>query len=265
MHFKDKRIWITGASSGIGEGLAYAFAKEGAHLILSSRNEKELIRVKNNCKGNTDIIIQPLDLERYKELPEIVNKVLEKVNKIDILVNNGGISQRSMIEETEIEVDRRIMDINFMGSIQLSKLLLPHLKTIENSQIVVVSSLLGKMSIPMRSTYCASKHALHSWFEVLQMELKEQDPTITILCPGYVKTNVSFNALKGNGEKFNKMSEGQAAGLSPEEFARMALDAIRKKKSVSFFGGKEVLGVYLMRFFPKVFANIMKKREFNKL
>ena len=156
------------------------------------------------------------------------------------------------------------MDINFLGTIQLTKLILPHLKNNPNSQIVVVSSLLGKMSIPMRSAYCASKHALHSWFEVLQMELKSQAPQITILCPGYVKTNVSYNALTGNGDKFNKMSEGQASGLSPEDFAQMALDTIRKKKSVSFFGGREVLGVYLTRFFPKIFANMMKKREFNE-
>jgi len=265
MHFKNKRIWITGASSGIGEGLAYAFAKEGANLILSSRNAEELNRVKNNCEGNTEIIIQTLDLEKYEELPDIVNKVLQKVDKVDILVNNGGISQRSLVEETSIEVDKRIMDINFMGTIQLTKLLLPHLKSNQNSQIVVLSSLLGKMSIPMRSAYCASKHALHSWFEVLQMELKNQSPYISILCPGYVKTNVSYNALQGDGAKFNKMSEGQAAGLTPEEFADMALDTIRKKKSVAFYGGREVLGVYLTRFFPKIFANIMKKREFDKL
>ena len=264
MHFKDKRIWITGASSGIGEGLAYALAKEGAHLILSSRNTEALNKVKNNCEGNTQILIEPLDLEKHDELESVVNRVLNKVDRIDILINNGGISQRSLIEETAIMVDKKIMDINFLGTIQLTKLVLPHLKTNPNAQIVVVSSLLGKMSIPMRSAYCASKHALHAWFEVLQMELKDQAPTITILCPGYVKTNVSFNALKGNGEKFNKMSEGQASGMPPDEFAQMALDTIRRKKSVSFFGGREMLGIYLSRFFPKIYANIMKNREFNE-
>lgn len=261
--FHQKRIWVTGASSGIGEALVYSLAEHGAHLILSARNEPELQRVAETAqsRGAGSVLVQPLDLAQHDAIPGIVTGVLRQVGKIDILVNCGGISQRSLAMETSLEVDKQLMAVNFFGTIALTKALLPSMLTHQLGHIVTVTSLTGKFGSPMRSTYSASKHALHGFFDSLRAELAHTPLRFTLVCPGFVRTNVSVNALTGSGRPQGTMDDATENGLAPEVAARHILRAIEHGKEEIWIGGKEVLGVYLKRFFPAWFSKVLAKAK----
>lgn len=261
--FRNKRIWITGASSGIGEALAYSCAGEGAHLIISSRKETELRRVATAAseKGAASVLVQPLDLADHAGIPEIVGAVLKKTGKVDILINCGGISQRGLALETTLEVDKKIMNINFFGTIALTKALLPSMLTHQLGHIVTITSVTGKFGSPKRSAYAASKHALHGFFDSLRAELGHTPIQVTLVCPGFVRTNVSINALSGDGRPQGTMDEATEKGMSPEEAARRTLRAIRQGKEEVWFGGREVLGVYLKRLFPAYFSRVLRRAK----
>jgi dehydrogenase/reductase SDR family member 7B len=259
MHFKQKRIWITGASSGIGEAIAHAMAAQGAHLIISARNERELQRVAAECTavGAASVLVQPLDLADTASLPGIAHGVLKQIGKLDILINNGGISQRSLAKDTSIEVDQRLMQVNYIGTVALTKAVLPSMMLHQLGHIVTITSLMGKFGAPMRSSYAAAKHALHGFFDSLRAELAKTPIQVTLVCPGYVRTNISVNALTGSGKQQGTMDDATDKGLAPEEAARKILNAIEKGKYEVCFGGKEVLGVYLKRFFPRYLAKVV--------
>ena len=260
MFYKNKTIWITGASSGIGKALALAFSKEGANIILSARNEQKLNEVKEQCTNPDKVKILPLDLTDFSSFNEKVISAIQFFDGIDILVNNGGVSQRSLAIETQFKVDQQIFEVNYFGTIGLTKELLPHFIKKQNGQIVVISSVMGKLGTPLRSAYAASKHALHGFFDSLRAEIFNKNIDVTIICPGYVITDVSKNALTGDGSKFNKMDEATAKGLQPEELAKKALKAISKKKQeVIIAGSKETAAIYLKRFFPKLLSKIVRK------
>lgn len=261
--FKNKRIWVTGASSGIGEALAKALAECGAHLILSARNEVEINRVGAACSnaGAASVLVQALDLEKHDTIPSIVESVLRKVGKVDILVNNGGISQRALARETTLEVDKKLMAVNYFGTVALTKALLPHMLVHQLGHIVTITSLTGKFGSPYRSSYAASKHALHGFFDSLRAELHDAHIQITLICPGFVRTNVSKNALKGDGAALGTMDDATEKGMAPERLAYKILNAIEQGKEEAYFGGKEVLGVYLKRFFPRYFSKILRKAK----
>ncbi len=262
MYFRNKVIWITGASSGIGKALALALSRQGATLILSSRNAGQLHIVRDECLQSTkDVFVQTLDLEDYVSLPKIVKKVMDRYPKIDILINNGGISQRSLAQDTSLAVDKRLMDINYLGTVALTKAVLPSMMKHDLGHIVTVTSLVGKFGTPMRSSYAASKHALHGFFDSLRAELDamDKDIDISLICPGYIKTRISFNALIGDGSAQDSMDEGQANGMTAEIFAKKALKAIRKKKKEAYIGKKEVAGVYIRRFFPTLYYKLISK------
>ncbi len=257
--FKDKVIWITGASSGIGEAMTYAFAEQDAYLVISSRKEAELQRVKANCKSPDRIKIIPCDVAKFDTIPGIAEQAIAYKGHLDILINNAGISQRAQAAETIFEVDQKIMNVNYLGTVAITKAVIPHLKARKAGQIVVISSVLGKMGVPFRSAYCASKHALHGFFDALRAELYRDNIDVTMICPGYVKTNVTINALTGDGTPNNEMAPSTAAGYSPEAFVRKALKAIAQKKKEAYFAKKELAGVYLNRFVPLVFFRMMRK------
>jgi len=261
--FKNKRVWVTGASSGIGEALAHAFAERGAHLILSARNEQELNRVAAGCTnaGAASVIVQPLDLAQHDTISGIVDKILKQVGKVDILLNNGGISQRSLAKDTALEVDKKLMSINFFGTVALTKALLPNMLTHQLGHIVTITSLTGKFGTPLRSSYAASKHALHGFFDSLRAELGNTPIFVTLICPGFIRTNVSVNALTADGSKQNKMDDATEHGMLPERLAQKILRAIEQGREEAYFGGKEVLGVYLKRFFPAWFSRYLKRAK----
>ncbi|MEL6556859.1 MAG: SDR family oxidoreductase [Bacteroidota bacterium] len=260
--FKDKVIWITGASSGIGEALAYELAQKPVKLILSARRENELERVKAACDqtANGGIKVLPMDLEAAGTLEAVVKTAESLFGHVDILINNGGMSQRDMILNTSLDVDRRLMEVNYFGTIALSKFLLPGMVKRKTGHHVVVTSAVGIISTPKRSAYAAAKHALHGFYDALRAEHHNDLIKVTIVCPGYVHTNISYNALLGDGERQNKLDNAQANGLTPEYTAERIVKAIRKGKQEVYIGGfKEVLGIYLKRYFPYLYSIIVRK------
>ncbi|NOS91367.1 MAG: SDR family oxidoreductase [Cyclobacteriaceae bacterium] len=260
--FSSKVVWITGASSGIGEALAYALAKEGAYLILSARRKEELERVKGNCKGTNpaNIHVLPLDLANAETLQLNTELAIQIFGRIDILINNGGISQRSLARETKLEVDRAIMEVDYFGTLALTKYLLPHFLKRKSGHYVVTSSVMGIIGTPYRSGYAAAKHALHGFFDSLRAEVWKENITVTLICPGWIRTNVTLNAMTGDGSKLNEMDKTTDQGLTPEFCAKEIVKAIYKKKEEVYIGGaKEVFGVYTKRFFPKLFSRIVRK------
>ncbi len=257
--FENKVIWITGASSGIGEATAYQFAKEGAKLILSARREDELLRVKENTQlPDNQVFILPLDVEKIEDIPQKTKQAVEHFGRIDVLFNNAGISQRGSVMETDMAVYQKIFNLNFFGVIALTKAVLPFMQAQKSGQIAVTSSVSGKLATPMRSGYCASKHALHGFFDALRSEVYQDNIGVTLICPGYIHTNISLNAVAADGSKFGKMDENQANGMSPEECAKRIVEAIYAEKQEVYMGGKEVLGVYLKRFFPRILSKLLR-------
>ena len=260
MSFSDKTIWVTGASSGIGKALAIELAEQGAQLILSSRKEQDLQLVKNACKNPNIVKVIPLDLEDFTNLEPVTREAIAAFGKIDILVNNGGISQRSLVKDTDIQVDKRIMDINYLGNVALAKALLPHFIANKNGQFVITTSIVGKIGTPLRSSYAASKHALHGFYDSLRAEHFNDNIAVTLVCPGFVNTNISKNALTGDGSPQDKMDNATANGIQPDRFAKLMAKAIKQKKEeVYISGAKEKLGVYVKRWMPKVFSIMIRK------
>jgi short-subunit dehydrogenase len=260
IQFKDKVVWITGASSGIGRAVSLALSKDGANLILSSRNIEKLNEVKLQCEQPDKIKILKVDLDEYVNLNKLVQKAISPFGNIDILINNGGISQRSLAIDTDIIIDTRIFKTNNFGTVALTKALLPYFVARKTGQIVVVTSVVGKIGTLLCSSYAASKHALHGFFDSLRSEVYDDNITVTLICPGYVNTNISINALTADGSPQNSLDKATANGLSTEYLAKRMLQAIAKKKQEVVIGGKlEWLAVYMKRFFPRVLARMTRK------
>ncbi len=262
MDFKNKTVWIIGSSSGIGKALAFDFAKLGANLILSSRNVSELEKIKIECLNyTTNCSVIPLDLEKNNNYKHKVDEVIQKYSTIDYLIINGGISQRSLAFETPIEIDRKIMEINYFGNIAITKSVLPHMIKQQSGHIVTVSSIVGKFGFPLRSAYSASKHALHGFYETLRFEHQKDNIKITIAIPGRVKTNVSINALNKNGIAHGEMDQGQEEGISADDCSKQIIKAIQKNKKEILIGGKELLMVKFKKWLPFIFYKIASKIE----
>jgi len=258
--FSNKIVWITGASSGIGEALVYAFLLEGAKVILSSRNQAELNRVVRNCSDLKENAYEyPMDVTDNIQVFNTVEQVIDRFGRVDILVNNSGISQRSLVKETPVEVDRKIMEVNFFGAVTLTKYLIPHMIINGGGHIVVTSSIVGKFGFPLRSAYSASKHALHGFFESLRLELYDNNINVLMVIPGQVRTNISFNAITKDGSPNGVMDHGQEGGISPDVVADAVLKGLRCKKREILVGRKEILMVHIRRFFPALFFKIARK------
>lgn len=261
MTFEGKIIWLTGGSSGIGEALTYALLDLGATVIASSEDHEGLIRVQNSCREDIRERhhIVPFDLTRMDNIEKIVSSQFEKFNRIDILMNIGGISQRSLISETHLDIDRRIMEINYFGTIAFTKAVLPYMIKQGGGQILATSSLAGKFGFPLRSAYCASKHALHGFFETLRTETVGDKIYVTILIPGRIQTSISLHALKSNGKPHGQMDEGLAKGITTEKAARQIIHAVYRKKKEAPIGGKELMILYIRKFLPALFYKIITR------
>jgi len=250
---KGKVVWITGASSGIGEALSVEMARCGARLILSARREDRLKAVAAECeKLGVEARVLPLDLNDLASMQARADTAWDMHQRVDILVNNGGIGQRSVAMETEVSVDEQIMRTNYLGTVALTKALLQRMANRNVGQIVVTSSVLGKYGVQRRSAYAASKHALHGFFDSLRCELRAAGKriTITLICPGWVNTDISRNALEGDGSTHDELSPGQAGGMPADVFARKMIKAIRKDAEEASIGGKEAWAVLAKRFVP---------------
>lgn len=254
MKFENKVVWITGASSGIGEALAYEFTREGAKTILSSNEPQELERVKKRCGemgGESSVLF--LDLLDSQSLVSTVKTAIGVFGWIDILINNAGLSHRSFVIDTNVDFDRKIMEIDFFSYVILTKNILPHMLERGGGQIAATSSITGLFGFPLRSAYSAAKHAVKGFFETLGIELRDKNIYVTVAYPGRIKTNISFRALTKDGSPQGKMDKSLAAGIPVEKCAKKYLHAIYKKKREVLIGGKELIIVYVWRYFRWLF------------
>jgi dehydrogenase/reductase SDR family member 7B len=256
--YRDKVVWITGASSGIGAALASAFAAREATLVLSARRKDHLEAVRTACAYPERHRVLPLDLTDTAAIPSAVDSVLREQGRVDILVNNGGITQRSLVKDTCMEVDRRIMETNYFGTVALTKAVLPSMLTRRSGDIVVISSLIGHFSTPLRSAYAASKHALHGFFDALRAEVYADGLHVMLVCPGFIRTDISLHALTANGSPHAAMDASQAAGLAPEKCAAQILAGLDRRKEEIVVGGRETRYLLLHRFFPAFFRRAMR-------
>ena len=258
--FKNRLVLITGATSGIGKAITLQLAKEGAKLIIADRQEDDLKVVKEECQKYTTFCeIITFDLSNPNEVTSAAATILEKYGPIYLLINNGGISQRSLAHETPIEIDRRIMEIDFFSYIILTKAFIPSMIERKEGYIAVTSSLSGKFGFHLRSSYSAAKHALQGYFETLRMELKQHGISVTIAYPGSINTNISVNAIEKDGSKHGIMDPAQSKGMSAEDCAKHYIRAIKKERAEVLIGGKEFIMFHLKRFFPKLFFKLIGK------
>lgn len=258
MTFEGQTVWITGASSGIGEALAVEFARHGARVVLSARDAAQLERVRQRCANPERHVIKPLDVTDMNAIDRIAAEVLRDVGPVDVLLLSAGVSQRSFASETSLEVDRGIMELNYFGTIALTKAVLPSMLARKSGRIVPVSSVIGYVGVPLRSAYAASKHALHGFFNALRAETHKQGVRVTIVCPGYVKTKVSENALRGDGSRHGQLDETHAKAMLPEEAAPAIVRGIAKGKDEIHVGGREIHAIRLQRFLPRLVARVTR-------
>ncbi len=261
--FEGKVAWITGASGGIGEAIALAFAARGGSLVLSARSLEALNKVAEKCKaaGAGNVLLTPLDLTHSTGFETMAADVVKEMGVIDILVNNGGVSQRALVKDTSVELYRQIMEINFFGTIALTKAVLPYMIANKSGQIITISSLVGKIGSPLRSGYAASKHALHGFFDSLRAEVADDNIKVLMVCPGFIKTNISVNALNAAGNQTGKMDKNQETGMLPSVLANKILKAVAAGKQEIYVGGKERLILYIKRFFPALVNGIVRKKH----
>jgi short-subunit dehydrogenase len=259
--FRDRVIWITGASSGIGEALAHAFAREGARLVLSARREAELRRVKNELGVPDDrVLVLPMDLAQSATFEAKVAEVLSHFGQVDIVVQNAGVSQRASALDTPLDADRALMEVNYFGVIALTKAVLPAMLARKSGLFVPISSVAGHVATPMRSGYAASKFAIRGFFDALRAEIWRDGLWVTTICPGYIRTAISLNALGPGGHPYRRMDDNQSRGLSADECATRILAAIRARKREVYIGGwKEVTGAYLSRYAPGLLWRMIRQ------
>ncbi len=261
-HYHGKVCWITGASSGIGAELARQLSDAGASLILSARREAVLDELKKSLNGAKTAHVLRLDLENTDALGAKVEEAYTLYKRIDYVFHNAGVSQRSYVMETELAVDRKIMEVNYFGTVALTKLILPKMIAGGGGHFAVVSSVVGKFGYGVRSAYSASKHALHGFFESLYLELNHKNIGITLICPGPVQTDISLNALGGDGRPTGEMDEMQVKGLPVKDAVRNILDAVEKEKLEVIIGGfKAKLGVRLRAVWPSQFFRMALKQN----
>ena len=259
MVFKNKKVWITGASSGIGEALAYAFAKEGAQLILSARNELELERVKSNCQDALSVHVLHLDIGDHDSVFTKAENLLSHIDSVDILINNAGLSQRSLAKDTNLSVTKRLLDVDLTGTIAVTKSVLPSMIQQKSGQIVVITSIMGKLGAPLRSSYAAAKHGLHGYFDTLRSEVYDDGIRVLLVCPGFVQTNISINALTEAGNAQGTMDEATQNGFTPAEVAAKIIKALHKgKEEIVIAKGKVLLATYLKRFAPRLLSRMVR-------
>ena len=261
-YFENKAIWITGASSGIGEALTHALSSAGAFLILSSRKKDELERVKSMSAHPDKIKIIPLDLEDAASLQQKTVEAVAAFGHVDIMIHNGGISQRSYVIDTSMDVQRKVMEVDYFSYVALTKYLLPHFIERKAGHFVVMSSVMGKIGTPLRSAYAAAKHALHGFFDCLRAEVFRHQIQVTIITPGYIRTNVSVNAITGTGGRLGVVSKNIEHGYPADKAAIQIMKAIARGKFESYVGknSQERLALIITRFAPGLFTKLAHKQ-----
>jgi dehydrogenase/reductase SDR family protein 7B len=263
MRFAGQRVWITGASSGIGEALAYAFAAEGARLVLSSRRVAVLEAVRRRCARSEEHVIVPLDVGVAGSIQHAVKTVLDLNGGLQILINNAGVSQRSLALDAAEAIERAILEVDYFGPVALAKAVLPSMLSRRMGHLVVISSVMGYVGTPGRSSYAAAKHALHGYFDSLRAEVWRSGVKVTLVCPGYVQTEVSANALGPKGERHAVTDATHQRGVPVERCAAAIVCAVVRGQEEVYVGGWEVAGIYLKRYVPWLYSRIVRRMRFS--
>jgi dehydrogenase/reductase SDR family member 7B len=258
----NKVIWITGASGGIGEALARELAADGAKLILSARRETELQRVRDSLANSTQHLLLPLDITNSSAITQAIDTIKQQIGGLDWLINNAGISQRALISETSTDTERRLFEVDYFAQVDLTRQALPLLLADGGGKVVFVSSVAGLVGTQYRASYSAAKAALHLWANSLRAELYDQGLSVATIFPGFVKTDVSVNALTGDGTALGEMDNAQANAMSASQFAEKAVKALLKNKSYIVIGGvKERLGALVSRLSPEILYKMVRKMK----
>lgn len=259
--FAGRTVWLTGASSGIGEALAYALAARGARLVLSARREVELERVRLACTSPERHRILPLDVTDEAALPVAVAQAEAWGAGIDVLILNAGVAQRGEARDTALAVDRALLAVNYLAPVALSKLVLPGMLARGRGRLVVISSVMGKVGMPRRSGYAAAKHALHGYFDSLRAELWPSQVGVSLVCPGFIQTALPMAALQADGKAQGRMDAWQRQGYPVARCAEDILRGLARGQDEFCVGGKETLAVWLARFFPGLYRRMVTKVE----
>lgn len=260
--FRDRVVWITGASSGIGEALALAFAPEGAKLVLSARREGELERVRSACAAQgaaeEDVLVLPLDVTDWDAMPAAHERVLQSFGRVDLLINNAGVSQRSFCVDTDMSVYRRLFDVDVLGQIALTKTVLPRMYERRSGHVAIMASVAGKIGVGQRTGYCAAKHAVMGFFDALRAEAVHHGVRVTTITPGFIRTDVSVNALDAHGQPFGRTDADIENGMEVGKCARAILAGLRKgSPEIAVGEGPEMKALWLKRLVPKlVFSKV---------
>ncbi|MDR3416721.1 MAG: SDR family NAD(P)-dependent oxidoreductase [Nevskia sp.] len=253
-----KVVWITGASSGIGEALAVLASRRGARLVLSARRAAELERVKGLCSDPAKVAVLPLDLADF-DAADAAARAAAPFGPVGVLVNNAGVSQRSLFKDTGLGVYRSIMELDFFAPVALTQAVLPGMRQRGDGHVVMMGSVVSKIGGPLRTGYSAAKHALAGFTEAARAELWRDGIRFTLACPGYVRTQVSVNALDGSGGKHGVMDPSTGHGLEPGNCAERIWRAVEKDREELLIAGREGVYVQLKRFAPSLFSYALKR------
>ena len=253
------RVWITGASSGIGEACALRYASEGASLVLTSSNRAKLEQVASRCKGAAGVEVLPCDFSHPEGIEDLTRQAWDAFGGLDVAFLNAGISQRTNVEDTSMETVRRIMEVDFFAPVAAAKALLPLMLAGGGGKIAVTTSIAGRFGFPLRCAYSSAKHALYGFFETLSAEYSDRGIKVTLVCPGRVRTAISLRALAAGGEPYGRMDPGQEGGLGTDAAARRIVRAISAGRREVLVGRFELIMVYIKRFFPGLCARLSKR------
>lgn len=264
MDYRNKTVWLTGASSGIGLALAQQLAERGARLVLSARSEAALIALREQLQGGVERHwVEPLDLADPEGLLVKGEGILQRVGAVDVLINNGGVSQRSRFIDTDFSVYRRLMEVNYLGSVALTKLVLPAMVARGEGAIVAVSSVAGLVGSQLRSGYSGSKFAVVGFMDCLRAETAKQGIHCLTVCPGSINTAIAMNALTADGSPQQRDDEGNLNGLSAEACAAQIIRALDRRRDQVVIGrGLSGLAPTIKRLFPSLYNRLSARIEY---
>jgi short-subunit dehydrogenase len=261
--FKNKVVLVTGASSGIGAELTKQLNAMGAVVIASARRMDRIEELKNQCVNPENIVSIELDLTDQSSIDSIVSE-LKKMDKLDLVIHNAGIAQKGLVIENDLEVDRKVMETNYFGTISLTKKILPIFRKQGHGWFAVVTSLAGAVGVPGRSAYSASKHALHGFFESLRAENFDCDLDVSVIMPGFIHTDITVKALKGDGSEYGKVEKSHKQGMSAEKCAQRIIHGLRKRKKNIVVGHLEILIVYIQRLSPSLYNFVVRNHPIKR-